>query len=139
MREKLTKLARGAALLLLVAGLAVPSIGYAGKGDEDDKDNKGRREEEQSDQFRSQRDDHQVTGQVLEINSLSDPPEMVIANVDGKVKVRMLTTDLIPKNAVRLGDHVTLIGEKISEVEFECQEMSVDGHLGDNPEEENDD
>ena len=138
MREKLTKIARGAALLLLVAGLAVPSIGYAGKGDEDDKDNKGRREEQQSEQLRSQRDDHQVTGQVLEINSLSDPPEMVVANMDGKIKVRMLTKDLIPKYAVRLGDHVTLIGEKISEIEFECQEMSVDAHLGDDQEEEDD-
>ena len=131
MRDRLTKLARSVALLLLVVGLAVPSIGYAGKGDEDDKDHKGRKEEETSDRFRSQRDDRQMTGQVLEINSLKDPPEMSIANVDGVVKVRMLTTDLILKNAVRLGDHVTVIGEKISEVEFDCQEMSVDGHLGD--------
>jgi hypothetical protein len=139
MRDKLMKITRGAALLLLVAGLAIPSIGYAGRGDENDKDNKGKKEEQQTDQFRSNRDDHEVTGQVLEINSLLDPPEMVIANVDGKMKVRMLTTDLIAKNSVRLGDHVTLIGEKISEVEFECQEMSVDGHLGDNPDEEKDD
>jgi hypothetical protein len=133
MRETLIKIVRGVALLLLVVGLAAPGIGYAGRGDEDDHDNKGKKEERQSDAFRSQRDDHQVTGQVLEINSLLDPPEMVIANVDGKVKVRMLTTDLIAKNSVRLGDHVTLIGEKVSEVEFECQEMSVDGHLGDDP------
>jgi hypothetical protein len=56
---------------------------------------------------------------------------MWIANMDGIVHVKMLTTDLIAKNAVRLGDHVTLIGEKISEVEFEAQEMSVDSHLGD--------
>jgi hypothetical protein len=139
MRDKLMKITRGAALLLLVAGLAIPSIGYAGRGDENDKDNKGKKEDSQSDQSRSNRDDHQVTGQVLEINSLLDPPEMVIANVDGKVTVRMLTKDLIPRNSVRLGDHVTLIGEKVSEVEFECQEMSVDGHLGDNPDEENDD
>ena len=139
MRETLIKCARGGAIFLLVAGLAVPSIGYAGRGDEDDKSNPGRKEEQQSETFRSQRDDHQVTGQVLEINSLLDPPEMVIANTDGKVKVKMLTTDLIAKNSVRLGDHVTLIGEKISEVEFEAQEMSVDGHLGDDPDEEEDD
>ena len=138
MREKLTTLARGAAVFLLVVGLAVPSIGYAGRGDDDDKSNPGKKEESQSDQFRSQRDDHQITGQVLEINSLLDPPEMVVANVDGKVKVRMLTTDLIAKNSVRLGDHVTLVGEKISEVEFECQEMAVDGHLGDSQEEDDD-
>lgn len=136
MREKLIKAARGVALLLLVVGLAVPGIVAA---DDDDKDDKGRKEEEQSDQFRSERDDRQVTGQVLEINSLLDPPEMVIANTDGKVTVRMLTTDLILRNSVRLGDHVTLIGEKISEVEFEAQEMSVDGRLGDDPDDEEDD
>ena len=138
MREKLTTLARGAAVFLLVVGLAVPSIGYAGRGDEDDKSNPGKKEEERSEQFRSQRDDRQISGQVLEINSLLETPEMVVANVDGKVTVRMLTTDLIAKNGVRLGDHVTLIGEKISEVEFECQEMSVDGHLGDDQEEDAD-
>lgn len=138
MRDKLTTLARGAAVFLLVVGLAVPSIGYAGRGDEDDKSNPGKKEEERSEQFRSQRDDRQISGQVLEINSLLETPEMVVANVDGKVKVRMLTTDLIAKNGVRLGDHVTLIGEKISEVEFEAQEMSVDGHLGDDQEEDDD-
>ena len=138
MREKLITCARGAAIFLLVVGLAVPSIGYAGRGDEDDKSNPGKKEEERSEQFRSQRDDRQITGQVLEINSLLETPEMTVANVDGRVRVRMLTTDLIAKNGVRLGDHVTLIGEKISEVEFECQEMSVDGHLGDDQEEDDD-
>jgi hypothetical protein len=137
MREKLIKVARGAALLLLVVGLVVPNIVWA--DDDDDENAKGEREERQSEQYRSERDSRQVTGQVLEINSLLTPPEMTIANMDGKIKVRMLTTDLIAKNSVRLGDHVTLIGEKISEVEFECQEMSVDGHLGDDPDEEEDD
>ena len=70
MRETLITVARGAALLLLVVGLAVPSIGYAGRGDEDDKSNPGRKEEQQSEQFRSERDSRQVSGQVLEINSL---------------------------------------------------------------------
>jgi hypothetical protein len=135
MRNKLDLLARGAALLALVIGLAMPGVGFAAdKNDkDDDKDHKGKREEERSEQFRSQRDDRQTTGQVLEINTLKDPPEMWIANMDGIVHVKMLTTDLIAKNAVRLGDHVTVIGEKVSEVEFEAQEMSVDAHLGDDP------
>jgi hypothetical protein len=135
MRNKLDLLVRGAALLALVIGLAMPGIGFAAdKNDkDDDKDHKGKREEERSEQFRSQRDDRQTTGQVLEINTLKDPPEMWIANMDGIVHVKMLTTDLIEKNAVRLGDHVTVIGEKVSEVEFEAQEMSVDAHLGDDP------
>jgi hypothetical protein len=139
MRNKLTLFARGVALLALVAGLALPTAGYAGRGDDDDKSNPGKKEEEQSEQFRSERDDHQLSGQVLEINTLKDPPEMMVASVDGVVLVRMLTKDLIAKNAVRLGDHVTVIGEKISEVEFEAQDMSVDGHLGDNDNEDDED
>jgi hypothetical protein len=126
MQVRLTDLARGAMLVLLVVGMSMPAVGYA----DDDDDKRGRKEEEQSDAFRSARDDRQVKGQVLEINSLKNPPELSIANMDGVVKVRMLTTDLISKNAVRLGDHVTLIGEKISELEFDCQDMSVDAHLG---------
>src|SRR3954464_15739986 len=139
MRIKLSQLARGVALLAIVIGLAAPGIGLAAdKNDhDDDKDHKGKREEERSEQFRSNRDDHQTTGQVMDINTLKDPPEMWIANMDGVVHVRMLTTDLIDKNGVRLGDHVTVIGEKISEVEFDCQEMSVDGHLGDDPDAKN--
>jgi hypothetical protein len=133
MQIKLSQLARGAALLLLVVGLALPGIGLAAdKNDkDDDKSHKGKREEEQSEQFRSRRDDHQTSGQVMDINTLKDPPEMWIANTDGVVHVRMLTTDLIAKNAVRLGDFVTVIGEKVSEVKFDCQDMSVDGHFGD--------
>jgi hypothetical protein len=141
MRVKLEKLARGAALLALVVGLVLPGIALAAdKNDkDDDKDHKGRKEEEKSEQFRSQRDDRRTSGQVLDINTLKNPPEMWIANMDGVVHVVMLTTDLIDKNAVRLGDHVTVIGEKVSEIEFEAQEMSVDGHLGDDPNDNNDD
>ena len=134
MRERLTRLARGLALLALLAGMMVPAFAFAGDDDDDE-----RRDEEKSEQFRSERDDRQVTGQVLEINSLKDPPEMVIANMDGEIKVRLLTKDLIQKHGVRLGDHVTLIGEKISEVEFDCQDLSVDGHLGDDTDESDDD
>lgn len=134
MRERLTRLARGLALLALLAGMMVPGFAFA-----DDDERKEAREEGRSEQFRSERDDRQVTGQVLEINSLKDPPEMVVANMDGEIQVRLLTKDLIQKNAVRLGDHVTLFGEKISEVEFDCQELSVDGHLGDDPDEADDD
>jgi hypothetical protein len=141
MRDTLTQLARRAALLALVVGLAAPGIGLAAdKNDkDDDKERKGRREEGRSEQFRSERDDRQVSGQVLEINTLKDPPEMWIANMDGVVHVRMLTTDLIDKNGVRLGDHVTVIGEKLSEVAFDAQEMSVDAHLGDDPNDNEDD
>jgi len=67
----------------------------------------------------------------MEINTLKDPPELYIANMDGVVTVRTLKTDLIATNGVRLGDHVTVIGEKINELSFDCDDLSVDAHLGD--------
>jgi hypothetical protein len=135
MRTRLARIARGLALLALVAGLAVPAVGHA----DDDKDEKNKRSDESSESQRSARDDRQTSGQVLEINTLKNPPEMWIANTDGVVHVRMLTTDLIEKNAVRLGDHVTVIGEKVSEVQFDCQEMSVDGHYEESDDEDDED
>ncbi len=135
MRTRLARIARGLALLALVAGVAMPSVGYA---DDDDKDEKNRRSDEAAESARSARDDRQTSGQVLEINTLKNPPEMWIANTDGVVNVRMLTTDLIEKNSVRLGDHVTVIGEKVSEVQFDCQELTVDGHMQDIDEDDDD-
>jgi hypothetical protein len=139
MADKQTRLSRRSALIALTAAMALPSIGYAAPSFDDDKDKKGKKEDAKTDKQRSERDDRQTTGQVLEINTLKDPPEMWIANADGRVLVRMLTTDLIAKNGVRLGDHVTVIGEKISEVEFDCQDMTVDGHLGDEDDDDDDD
>jgi hypothetical protein len=136
MRTRLARIARGLALLALVVGLAMPSVGYA--DDDKDKDQKNRRTEDSSESRRSARDDRQTSGQVLEINTLKNPPEMWIANTDGVVHVRMLTTDLIEKNSVRLGDHVTVIGEKVSEVQFDCQELSIDGHMEDIEEDDDD-
>jgi hypothetical protein len=140
MRDKQTRLSRRSALIALAATLAVPSIAYGAPSFSDDDDKKkGKKEDAKTDKSRSERDDRQTTGQVLEIDTLKDPPEMRIANTDGVVKVKMLTKDLIEKNGVRLGDHVTLIGEKVSEVEFECQDMTVDGHLGDVDDDDDDD
>ncbi len=129
MRGRLIKLARTGALLALVVGLFAPMTGYAGREGEDDPQRKG--DKEKTEQARSNREDHELRGQVLEINTLKDPPELKVANVDGIATVRLLTTDLVEKNGLRTGDHVTLVGEKISEVAFDAQELSVDGHLGD--------
>jgi len=38
MHDGLTRIARGAALLALVAGIGFPGVGYAGKEDDDKKD-----------------------------------------------------------------------------------------------------
>jgi hypothetical protein len=126
MRERLSRLARGAALLVLVAGIAFPGVGYASKNDDDKKD-----KQEKSEQARSEREDHELAGQVMEINTLKDPPELYMANTDGIVTVKMLKTDEIARNGVRLGDHVSVIGEKVNELLFEAQELTVDAHLGD--------
>lgn len=137
MRERLTRIARGAVLLALVAGMAFPGVGFAGKDDkDDDKEHKGRREEERTEQARSAREDREMSGQVLEINTLKSPPELYMANRDGIVVVKTLKTDLIATNGVRLGDHITVTGEKIHEQLFEAQDLSVDGHLGDDPDDD---
>ena len=139
MRDMQSRLSRRSALIALTAALALPSISYAAPSFDDDKDKKGKKEDAKTDKQRSERDDRQTTGQVLEIDTLKDPPVIWIANADGRVQVRLLTTDLVAKNGVRLGDHVTVIGEKISEVAFDCQDLTVDGHLGDEEDEDEDD
>jgi hypothetical protein len=139
MRDNQTRLSRRSALIALTAALALPSIGYAAPSFDDDKKEKAKPEDAKTDKDRSERDDRQTTGQVMEINTLADPPELWIANGDGLVHVRLLTTDLIAKNGVRLGDHITVIGEKVSEVEFECQELNVDARYGVNDEDDDDD
>jgi hypothetical protein len=135
MRGRLAMLARITTLLALTLGLSLPLTSYAGKTNEDDPTKKG--QADQTEAARSNKEDHQLTGQVLEINTLKDPPELKVANVDGIVVVHLLTTDLVEKNALRTGDHVTLVGEKISEVEFDAQEMRVDAHLGENTDNSN--
>jgi hypothetical protein len=139
MRDKHTRLSRRSALIALTAALALPTIGYAAPSFDDDKDKKGKKEDAKTDKQRSERDDRQTTGQVLEIDTLKSPPVMIIANADGLVTVRCLKTDIIALNGVRLGDHVTVTGEKISEIEFEAQDMTVDGHLGDDDDDDDED
>lgn len=74
--------------------------------------------------------DRVARGQVLEINTLKDPPEMILAGADGKMLVRVLKTDEIALNGVRLGDHLRLDGEKIHEQLFEAQQISVEDRCG---------
>jgi len=87
--------------------------------DDKDKDKKDKNAEQDD-------DDHSLNGQVLEINTLKDPPEMIIGSVDGQVVVRMLKTDEIARNGVKIGDYVEVVGEKIHELLFEATEISVD-------------
>lgn len=93
----------------------------AGKTDE--KDKKEKREKKNKDDDRG--DDFVLNGQVLEIDTRKDPPEMVVGTVDGKATVRVLKTDEIAMNGVGVGDYVELTGEKINELLFEATQISV--------------
>ena len=69
--------------------------------------------------------DHVLNGQVLDIDTLKDPPELVVGSVDGRTVVRVLKTDEIAINGVRLGDYIQANGEKQSEVLFDATQLSV--------------
>jgi hypothetical protein len=90
------------------------------KQDDKDKEKKEQQQEQQEDE------DHTLNGQVLDINTLKDPPEMIVGSVDGEVVVRVLKTDEIALNGVQVGDYVELDGEKIHEQLFEATQISVD-------------
>lgn len=62
---------------------------------------------------------------MLEIDTLKDPPELVVGSVDGQTVVRVLKTDEIAINGVRLGDYLEIKGEKQSEVLFDATQLSV--------------
>jgi hypothetical protein len=70
-------------------------------------------------------EDFVLNGQVLEINTRKDPPEMIVGTVDGRALVRVLKTDEIVRNGVGVGDSVELTGEKVNELLFEATEISV--------------
>ena len=71
-------------------------------------------------------EDHTLNGQVLEINTDKNPPEMIVGTIDGEALVRVLKTDEIALNGVKVGDYVELNGEKLDELLFEAAQISVD-------------
>ena len=100
------------------AGVSVAEATVAQKDDNKDKDkNKNHSGDDDA--------DHVLNGQVLEIDTLKDPPELVVGSVDGQTVVRVLKTDEIAMNAVRLGDYIEAKGEKQSEVLFDATQLSV--------------
>ena len=116
----------GAALVAVIATTGPVAVGdtpivHAGvaqSNDNDDRRDRGNDDDE----------DHNLNGQVLEINTLKDPPELILATTDGAVVVRVFKTDEIALNGVGLGDHITAKGEKIHEQLFEATELSVAEH-----------
>jgi len=123
----------GAAIVVGTSTLAVtlPTHGTSiqvaeatvAQGSKDDK--KAKPQEESNDE------DHILNGQVLDIDTLKDPPELVVGSVDGLTTVRVLKTDEIAINGVRLGDYIQANGEKQSEVLFEATQLSVSERYSD--------
>jgi hypothetical protein len=71
-------------------------------------------------------EDHFARGQVIGINTLAEPPEVTVAGLDGEMVVRVMKTDEISLNAVKLCDHVRLEGEKVNEYLFEATKIEVE-------------
>jgi hypothetical protein len=98
----------------------------------DDKD----KDKEKEKKEKAENEDRVINGQVLEIDTLKDPPEITLGSVDGQTIVRVLKTDEIARNGVHLGDYIEANGEKVHEQLFEATELSVSarytGELEDN-------
>ena len=99
--------------------VALTTVAQAKDDDKKDKDKQSESDDE----------DHVLNGQVLEINTLKDPPELVVGSVDGLAVIRSLKTDEIAINGVHLGDYIQARGEKQSEVLFDATELSVSEHF----------
>jgi hypothetical protein len=113
------------AALLPVPATSIAEASVAADRHDDGKDKKDSKKKDDD-----RGEDFVLNGQVLEIDTHKDPPEMVVGTVDGRARVRVLKTDEIAKNGVRIGDSVELTGEKINEQLFEATEISVSEHAG---------
>ena len=75
------------------------------------------------------RDDRNLEGQVIELYPDRNPPEMVVAQLGGNVTARILKTDEIAIQGVKVGDHVHLEGEYERGV-FDANELTVTERFG---------
>jgi len=66
-----------------------------------------------------------LNGQVIDIDTLTDPPQLIVGSVDGLTVVRVLKTDEIARNDVHLGDYVEAAGNKVNEQLFDADQISV--------------
>ena len=92
--------------------------------DKNDKDQK-----DKHDKGGDHDEDHVLNGQVIDMNTLKDPPELMVGSVDGVTVVRVLKTDEIAINGVGLGDYIQATGEKQNEQLFDATELSVSAHF----------
>jgi len=126
---RMGRLGRGLLLGATVAivGMSVPSLGLgdapfvaAGVARANDNGDRGTGNRGNDDD-----EDHVLNGQVLEINTLKDPPEMLVGTGDGQVVVKVYKTDEIAVNGINTGDYISAQGEKVHELLFEAQKLEV--------------
>ena len=96
-------------------------------GDSDDRN----KEKEKEKREKEENQDRVLNGQVLDIDTLKNPPEVIVGSVDGLTVVKVLKTDEIARNGVHLGDYIQADGEKISEQLFEATQLSVSSRYKD--------
>ena len=79
-------------------------------------------------------DDTHTSGEVLAINTLKEPNEIVLGNVDGPVYVKMAGKDakyLIPQSGIKVRDYIEVVGWKESEQVFWADQISAKDDNGD--------
>ena len=114
MRQRIVNSARVAAVLAI--GLSV--VGVQPMFADDDN---SRNQKENGAAEESIGDSTHTNGQVLQINTLSDPQEIVLANVDGRVVVKMSgknAKNMIKESGIHVGEYIEVWGQKQSELEF---------------------
>ena len=70
--------------------------------------------------------DWEIEGQVIGMNTLAPRPLVQVANLDGTVIVYFTSVEAIVTAGIRYGDYISVIGRKLSEVEFEADTARVD-------------
>ena len=96
--------------------------------DNDDNDKPKETEDERRERQhtnRSNRDQYSLEGNVVEVHQDAEPPYVIVANIDGLVKVVLYCKDQCP--TIRVGDYLEADGEKVHEHLFEATDVSVSG------------
>lgn len=122
---------------LLAATLAVFSIGtvFAGDDDNDKKKNNsgegvsdcGNNRNNCADSPSGSSDDKRLSGEVLAINTLVEPHEIILGTVDGRVTVKMFGKEgpfLVKQSGVKVKDYIEVSGYKEHESLFWADTIS---------------
>jgi hypothetical protein len=134
--RRLFKNSAGLSTLLALA-LAVFTVGtmFADENDDDKRRNNGGEgvgncsgRNNCSDGVGGSSDDSRTSGEVLAINTLKDPNEILLGNIDGQLYVKMAGKDakyLIPQSGIRVKDYIEVVGWKESEFVFWAEQISA--------------